>query len=248
MTNPFSNPWADLAAPAPLGPAGQVGYRTGVIVTWDPLTLANTVRVDNTIIPNVQIKNLAEIPFLAVGSRVSVLSVRYPDGLSSFYIDGRIITPETDEATQVVSALSAGSILHDFIETTEGTAASPWVDLATIGPIVEPTVSPTGRLVVLLGAACSTPDDPLAFNTGGGLMSFALSGANTLAADDERAIQLVANLESVDGESNYVLGSVFGAIELTGLNAGLTTITAKYGADVAADTLFSNRSLTVITL
>jgi len=237
---------ASLFTPPPPGPAAQVQHRTGVIISFDPSTLANVVMIDGQSYEDLAILNSSEIFVLTPGAVVALLCAKYSDGTSSWAILGRLLRPNTDEAAQVSAFLSSGSIAHGFHGPSESTSAFPWVDLATPGPAVTVNVSSTGRLLVMIGARVATPDDPLALSNGGGLMSFVLSGANTLAADDERSASLITVLES--SSELYVLGSIFAAIELTGLNPGETTLTCKYGVDVAAATVFENRSLTVITL
>lgn len=244
--NPFNDPLADLFSDAPLGPAGTVSYRTGVIVEWSTTTLANTVRVDNTVLTNLQVKNLAEIPFLEVGSRVSVMCVRYPDGMSSWYIDGRIITPETDEATQVVSSLASGNFYAQSVATTENLAASATnQDLPTPGPEVTFTVGPSGRIMMMISATIN-----LGNTNATGIVTYEASGANVIAPT-------AGNLGACT--VGYIMQSANDALEdtpaapviLTGLTPGETTIRCKYTATVTAPShpvFFRNRTLVVVTL
>jgi hypothetical protein len=118
------------------------------------------------------------------------------------------------ERTQVSSASSEWIVADTAIDLMfEPRASSSYGDLATVGPEVTVNVGPSGLLVVSL--ACYY-FEVLPY---GGYMSFELSGANTLAASDERAIFGL-----------FALGQAFPStsIALSGLNPGETTVTAKY--------------------
>ena len=115
------------------------------------------------------------------------------------------------ERTQISAASSEWKV--DRVEDYEGRTSSSYGDLATVGPEVTVDVGPRGLLVVGLGTVFF---EVLLY---GGYMSFELSGANTLAASDERAIfGLFASGQTYPS----------GAIALSGLNPGETTVTAKY--------------------
>lgn len=75
------------------------------------------------------------------------------------------------------------------------------------------------------------------YNTNGtaAWMSFAVSGASTIAADDSWAVQL----QGTDGDRNGA------GVILDNLNAGTNTITAKYRVSTAGTGYFSQRRLAV---
>lgn len=120
-----------------------------------------------------------------------------------------------------------------FVTDSETTASTSYTDLATAGPAVTVTTGTTA--VVVVGARL--------INTTAGentYASYAVSGASTSAADDDRAFMFtcpVANYST--GGSNVVMH--------TGLTAGSNTFTMKYRVTGNTGTA-DNRRLTVIPL
>jgi hypothetical protein len=125
----------------------------------------------------------------------------------------------TDPATQSVATAETDA------------AGGGFTDLATVGPTVTVNVGSSGSLLVTLSCGI-TP------GTGGNSqMGFALSGANTLAASSIRA--LIVSVGNVGGTgvsgSTWHIGASF---LLTGLNAGSTTVTAKYNSLITTGTYY----------
>lgn len=117
----------------------------------------------------------------------------------------------------------------DFIATQEGTSSSTYGDLATTGPDVDIDVGSSGRLIVLVGARIIPGENAT------GHMSYAISGATTRSASDEKAYEVTFVPEQ----------GVFARVE-TGLNAGSHTVTAKYRRSGPSDTVnWENRVLVV---
>jgi hypothetical protein len=99
------------------------------------------------------------------------------------------------------------------------------------------TVGSSGKLQITFGAFIFSSS-----NGWSGVMSFALSGANTLAASD-------ANSVLFGSPQNNYFASVSRTIILTGLNPGSTTITAKYKSNQSGFVWnFQYRDLTVTPL
>lgn len=98
------------------------------------------------------------------------------------------------------------------VDTTETETNTAYDDMATVGPSIEVVVGSSGMVLVGIHAGL---DNSGANNT---LMGFAATGANTIAANDGNAILN-------HGTDERLLSGVF---LLTGLNAGATTLTAKY--------------------
>lgn len=101
------------------------------------------------------------------------------------------------------------------VATSQGTSSTSYVDLATV-QAVSVTVGQNGLLLVIISTRFTN-------NTqhSQNFMSFALSGANTVAADDANSIMLQAY-------ANGAIGYLSGAFLLSGLNPGATTITAQF--------------------
>lgn len=108
------------------------------------------------------------------------------------------------------------------VATFESTGSTSYTNLATAGPAVTVTIGSTGKALVAMHSAMSNSASNVA-----SYFSFALSGANTVAAADTTAI----GFTSTAGFSGIRCGTTQ---LLTGLNAGSTTVTAKYRQDPGA--------------
>jgi hypothetical protein len=121
----------------------------------------------------------------------------------------------------------------DFVDTSQTTASTSYVDLATVGPTVTVTTG-TSALVVF---GCQYTDTGNLSNDG--FMSIAVSGATTIAASDTWAAfgsQALPNLSTI------VMGYVF-----TGLTPGSNVFTAKFKKSGGTSTAtFQKRWLLVI--
>lgn len=115
----------------------------------------------------------------------------------------------------------------------ESTATTTYVDLATIGPVI--TVSTGTRALIMVGCEASNNTAGLASR-----MSFAVSGATTVAADDANSFLI----ESGNINDEYQGTWVF---ILTGLNSGSNVFTAKYRTSAGGGvSSFDHRLLAVI--
>jgi hypothetical protein len=229
-----------LTTPA-AGPG--VGFRQGVIVTWDQASAENTVLVGRSLLTNLPILNTSEAAILQAGDVVGILTAG-----QTFGILGRFTIPGTPEA---VSALSALRTASDSVSTSETTSSVAFTDLATPGPEVEIVVGATGRVLVTLSASMDFEAlRGFGLNSAGAMMSFTMSGANTLIAFQSRAVR--GRIEYSSGQAGGFDTDLTGILDaskvvlLEGLNPGLTTFTAKYaihGADGPAT--FANRVISV---
>lgn len=156
----------------------------------------------------------------------------------------RIGKDGTDYGVKVYDAAGANAVSLDslargqaanFVLATETTASATYTDLATVGPAATATIGPSGRAFVTLTAAIhSDPGGP-------GYMSFAVSGATTLAATDNTSLLLY------DGSTNplFVEVSASARFLVTGLTPGSNTFTAKYRAASATVPGFARRHIIV---
>jgi len=134
------------------------------------------------------------------------------------------------------SALPYSGVQTAFVATQESTGSSTYTDLTTTTDQVTVTVGASGIAMVFLHCEIS------ASGTGDiCYVSYAVSGANTIAASDEYALQF----------KNYVSGArgAYGTTMVhTGLNPGSTTFKMKY-KDVSPNTgSFQYRRITVMPL
>lgn len=134
--------------------------------------------------------------------------------------------------TLVARTIKAGT----SVTTAQATSSTTFVDLATVGPTITSLATGTRALVIMTCAANN--------NTIGeeARMSVAVSGATTLAADNNYCVL------SCDGPSasHYVQTSLAVVLVLT---AGNNTFTAKYRSSTAGSSAtFANRNLIVMPL
>lgn len=139
-------------------------------------------------------------------------------------------------ASVTPSKLATGAVTA-LIATSESTASTSYVDLATVGPTVTVTIGANGLALVILYAAFSS-----ATATVNSHMGFAISGASTQVAADNFSDQVRQTDASAAGLERQ--GADF---LITGLTPGSTTFTAKYRAN-AATAIFADRRIAVIPL
>jgi hypothetical protein len=233
-----------FAPPAP-GPSQDVRWRQGTILTFDPVTLVNTVDVGGTTMTNLPILGVAEAASLAAGSVVGLLAIESTLGTVSYAILGRLVTPNTAAATDAITLLSQGTAAA-FVAATESTTSVAFTDLTTPGPAVSVTIRASGKALVFVGATIAV--NPAAGALWGGFMNFFMSGANVLAAGSPGGLGY--SIGAGASPDNLEL-SAARMIPLSGLNPGLTTFTAKYAIGVGAvgeTASFRNRSIAVFAL
>lgn len=135
----------------------------------------------------------------------------------------------------VATAVFAARVFADAIATLEATSSATYTDLATVGPSVTVDIGTSGRAIVMWGATIS----PSAAGTGGSV-SFAVSGATTIAATNWAA--LLIN----EGTTGPQLGAAKVAF-VDSLNPGSNTFTLKYQRlGVNANVSFFDRTIVVI--
>jgi hypothetical protein len=137
--------------------------------------------------------------------------------------------------TTGVNAITERLISGAVVTTSQTTSSTSYVDLATSGPAVTLT---TGTQALVFVSADLAVDE----GSGQSMMSFAVSGATTVAA---------GTFGMVEHTGNGTLNSAqrLGALRWIALTAGSNTFTAKYktafGTSVST---FSNRRIWVMAL
>lgn len=117
---------------------------------------------------------------------------------------------QLNETADQVAVLSAK--VTATISTSQTTASTSFVDLATSGPAQTVTVGPSGCVEVVLTGNLSNSAGNYA------VMGVAVSGATTAAASDVTSLQ---HFGTSPRRGSYVA-------LMTGLTPGSTTFTAKY--------------------
>ena len=136
---------------------------------------------------------------------------------------------EIEEIVDQIAALS--NAVTATIATSQTTASTSYVDLATVGPAQTVTVRPSGLVKVTLTGNLS--------NSGANysVMGVTLSGANVVAAVDTTSLQ---HFSTAPHRGSYTA-------LITGLTAGVTTFTAQYRVTGGTGT-FVDRNIIVETL
>jgi hypothetical protein len=125
-------------------------------------------------------------------------------------------------------------ISSDFVSASNGTSATAYGDLGTTGPTVTVTTGP--QAIALF--ACQMDSATLSSTVG--RMSIAVSGATTVAANDNWCFEDKYTDTGITGrKASFHL--------FTGLTNGSNTFQAKYRVNANSAT-FANRELVVIAL
>lgn len=156
---------------------------------------------------------------------------RVGDQVNVAITDGVPQIPGMDGA--IPSALRAVALASASVVTSEARGNTAYGALATAGPSVTIDVGESGILIVGVTASISTTS-----TNDGGAMTYALSGANTLAAGDSRALAFYPKINGALVQCSRVAG-------LGGLTPGSTVVTAQYRdlLDAGTDVFFANRYL-----
>jgi hypothetical protein len=215
-----------LFAPPPAGPSQDVGYRQGVVLSWNPDTAENTVRVGGATLTNLPILNSFEALLISAGAVVGLITAG-----PSWAILGRITIPGTAGAGSAAAVVTAESAT---VAAAEARAVAAFADLATVGPTVAITL-PAARCLVYVTARITV-------STSDGAMGFTVtSGMSSIAADLTRSLRF--NLGASAGGVQAT--AVIRLTDANGLVAGDNTFVAKYSAQTGSAT-FANRTITVV--
>ncbi len=131
------------------------------------------------------------------------------------------------------NSLVVRKAVTDVVATSEATTSTSYANLPTAGPSVS-TVATLTEALVIVTARIET-------DTGGsnGFMSFAISGATTVAANDAQSLSYESSNAGDRCQAAF-------AYLVTGLTAGNNTFTTKYRTESAAESTFIRRRITVI--
>lgn len=125
-----------------------------------------------------------------------------------------------------------GDVASAYVATSEGTTSTSYTDLATTTDTVTVDIGSSGEALVFLSAYMgASASSNLTF------MSFAVSGANTIAASDDNSLSMSTAAGGVQGAGNSFL--------LEDLSSGSTTFKVKYRVSGATGN-FARRRIIVI--
>jgi hypothetical protein len=118
-----------------------------------------------------------------------------------------------------------------FVGNNESTASTTYTNLTTTGPSV--TVTSGQRAMVILSAMINVG------SAGGqGFMVAVVSGATTIAANDDQSFRVQSDLVNSPLQASYVYYE-------EGLTSGSNVFTCQYRSGTAVTSIYDNRRLTV---
>ena len=238
---------ASLFGPGPDPASQDLRYRQGTVLTFNEVTLQNTIQVGSTVLTDVPLLGVGEASLLTTGSVVGVLVVG--GDTKQYYITGRIVVPNTPDAADAISLLS---VLTTAAETAadETTSSTTYTDLGTVGPSVAVTVGPSGRLSITVGAIIGIS---LSSGSGtdqrAGFMSYQIVGPTNVSALDENSAAFETSYSNAGASfSEFFFVSASRTTVQEGLTPGTGyVITAKYRC-IGALAEFLSRSISVTRL
>jgi hypothetical protein len=147
---------------------------------------------------------------------------------------GQAIQSISSTGTVTCGGGAASGIAAGRLDTPETTTSTTYTDLATTGPTATVTIGASGAaLVTVTGHIQPGASNQTAF------MSFQVSGASSVAANDSQA--LIRDFGS-SGGTGYIQASA--TFYVTGLTGGANAFTAKYKTTAGTAT-FADRNIIV---
>lgn len=238
---------AGLFAPPPAGPSLPVTYRQGVVVTFNPATLENTVDVGGTVLTDLPLLGVGEASLLTPGAVVGILVIGGA-GAKNMVIIGRLVQPATADAEEAIGLLNS-LVFAATVTAQESRTSTTFGDLSTAGPEVTVPVRPSGRLLVIV--TCQIQWIESASNPQrGGWATVELSGANTVSTATAQDVVLPTQNLGITGPTAAGLqGSYCSAGVFSGLDPGDTTVTMKYASQYSGESVdFGRRNLVAVAL
>lgn len=243
--------WSADAGPRP-GIAASAGLELGqgTVETWDPLTPGGTVvRYRGIELIDPPVFSSTDILVIRPGDQVALLSSTPGGGSGAFFVLGRITVPGTAGVGasldflrgDLARALSA-EIFADRIYTAEVTPrakrnATTWGDPdveGNPGPSLTDVPIVTGKAIIILSANMkfSSEDTASGDYASAGLVSYAVSGATTIAPGQSvmgATVQKYNNTTAVDATAGInAAATVTKVVVETSLNPGLHNFTMQY--------------------
>jgi hypothetical protein len=169
--------------------------------------------------------------FTAKGTLLSATAASTP-GVLGVGADGTVLTAASGEATGLewaAPAVSSPTSASATVAASESTTSTSYTDLTTAGPAV--TITTGTKALVIVGARVQVNSGASSY------ASYAVSGATTIAAIDDVAV-----------EAGTITTGMSRASRLTTLTAGSNTFTMKYRTSPTRTGTYEFREIIVIDL
>jgi len=182
------------------------------------------------------------VPKTIVDAKGDIIAATAADTVDRLAVgaNNTVLTADSSAATGLKWATPASAIPANSsatVATSQNTTSTSYTDLATAGPAV--TVTTGTKALVIVTSSINSSD-----TASSGFMSYAVSGATTIAASDSVATAL-RQAENYDGTTILNRSS---AASVPTLTAGSNTFTAKYRVAPGGTQTFQDRSIFVINL
>lgn len=222
MTYPADDLSPLLLAP-PAGPSQAMRYRQGVVKTWNPVTLENTVAVGGAELTNLPVLGVAEAASFAPGVVVGIARLD-----ETWAIIGRFVRPGTADATDAITRIGQRRLSAEVL-TNETTNSATFVDLATVGPLISMLIPASGKVQVTISSYLGGPSNQCSVD---------ISGAFTEAPSLAKGLVIAT--------AGMVASRV---VVYTGLPpGGLCTFKLMYASNGVSTVDFRNRTIIVEAL
>lgn len=263
-------PTDDLASLFRTQPSAGMRYGQGRIISWDPDTFENVIEWNGTPLENLPVVGTTDALSYQPGQYVALhgTDASGAQGMTQWWIAGRILIPGTENAAEVVAFLQ-GSLAREisaeiFAERMHSASDPDQIERASssfgapdspgvAGPIVADVTVETGSAIVIVSALLkySTEDTASSDVASAGFVGFRISGATSRAPTDERSATAFSQKHSagLDGAGMANWATCTAVNIETGLNPGVHTFTMEYAKNAVAseDMTCMLRNLLVIT-
>lgn len=246
-----SDDLTDVLVAQPTGPAQPTGsaqpmtYGQGVIVTFNSITLENTVLVAGATLTNLPMLGVAEAATLEPKAVVGLMQVG-----TTWAIIGRIVTPGTNDAKLAVSLASAFTSTVSVAGGGSRTIDS-FGDLQTGSPLTGPTVDivvgPSRRVELTMSCTVSLelPYTASLDQALGGI-GIEITGATIRAASETQMTTALSYTASTPTAGSLGLELPMSkTLVVENLAPGATRFSAQYISDGVTPAFFRDRLLTV---
>jgi hypothetical protein len=212
----------------PASSSSSVGWRTGVIESWDELTGLNSVRVEGQSLPNLRVLSTGLVTPFQIGDVVGIEVIG-----TQYFILGRIRAPGAGAAERIAS--SRIQVQNNNVPP------QAFGDLPNHGPEVTMFIGSARRVLVV--HSCE-----MGVNQSSGYQGVQVTGASNIAVETAITDAFLAFV----GSGANIFQSVTATTVVTaanGLKQGVNTFTCKYKVTVSGTGTgvdFNNRVLTVI--